>query len=268
MLTATLGALVCAACRPGPPPAPAPPETVRFTPATARYRLVEHRHVEQHYHDQPIVTDAVTSTVLTVTIDSAATGFLMRTVVDSLAVAGDAGILPDAAAAAASARFEARVSPQGTLGPVTAPPEDNALFDQLALRMHELLPSLPTGGAAPGGVWHDTTRAAGRTAGLPITLVAHGRHHAADGWIDHDGHPVLPIYTAAAYELSGEGERAGQWVSMTGTGTSHLRRLVTRDGLVALGVRSDTLRVTIELPASGLRIPLTQVRSDTLRRLD
>jgi hypothetical protein len=55
---------------------------------------------------------------------------------------------------------------------------------------------------------------------------------------------------------------------MAGTGTSHLQRFVGSDGVVALAVRDDTLRMTIELPGTGGSIPLTQIRTDTLRRVN
>jgi len=266
---ALLAATVLAtACRPGAPPVPAAPEPVRLAPATARYLIVEHRHVEQSYQGQPIVTDAVTRTVFSVVIDSAPAGFRIEAVVDSVAVAGDAGVPPDAVAAAVGSRFAASLTPAGAVSGVTGPPDQSAVLDQLALRVHELVPSLPAGGAAPGTIWHDTTQTAGRAAGIPITIDTRGRHEGAPAWTEHGGRPVLPFATTSEYALAGEGERAGQWVSMAGTGSSHLRRLVTRDGLVALGIRTDTLRVTIELPAAGLRIPLTQIRTDTLRRLD
>jgi hypothetical protein len=266
---ALLAILALAACGPrAAPPAPTPPATVRIAPATARFRLVEHRHVEQGYHGQMIVTDAVTRARFTVAIDSTPTGFALDAAVDSVDVSGDAGVSPEAVASAAGARFQADVARNGAVREVTGPGDDNPLLDQLGLRMHELLPRMPTDGAAPGATWMDTTHASGRTAGIPITIEARGRHHGAAAWIEFDGRQVLPLTSETLYTLSGEGERAGQWITMAGTGTSHVRRFVTPDGVVALGVRQDTLRLAIELPGTGLRIPLTQVRTDTLRRVD
>jgi hypothetical protein len=149
-----------------------------------------------------------------------------------------------------------------------APEAGNPVLEQLALRVRDLVPRLPPGGATPGAAWSDTTRTSGHSAGIPITIDARGHHEGADAWLDLDGRPVLPVASLTDYTLTGEGERAGQWVTMTGIGTSRGHRFVTRDGVVALAVRTDTLRVTIELPESGLRIPLTQVRCDTLRRVD
>jgi hypothetical protein len=257
-----------AACRPAAPPSPAPPDAVHLSPATTRYALVEHRHVEQQFPGQAIVTDAVTRAVLTVVLDSAPAGFRMEAVLDSVAVTGDAGITPAAVAGAAGARFHADLAPDGAVRAVTGPPEGNPLVEQVTLRLQELVPRLPAGGAVAGATWSDTTRSCGRTAGIPIAIDARARHEGASAWTEYADQPVLPVATVAQYTLAGEGERAGRWVSMSGTGSRQLRRLVTPGGVVALEVRDDTLRVTIELPDSGLRIPLTQVRSDTLRRVD
>ena len=258
-----------AACgRPPGPPAPVPPETARIAPVTARYHLVEHRHIEQVLHERIIVTDAVTRVRFTVAIDSAPTGFAVDATVDSVAVSGDAGVPPGAVTAAAGARLRADVARDGAVRSVSGAGDGNPLLDQLELGMHDLLPRLPPGGATPGAAWTDTTRARGRTAGIPIAIEARGRHHGAADWTAFEGRRVLPLTTETDYALSGEGERGGQWVTMMGTGTSHLRRLVTPEGVVALGIRQDTLRLAIELPGTGVRIPLTQVRTDTLRRVD
>lgn len=258
-----------AACaRSAPPPAPAPPETARLAPVTARYHLVEHRHVEQQYHGQTIVTDAATRATLAIGLDSAPPGFALEVIVDSIAVSGDAGVTAEAVAAAAGARYRADVSPDGSVEAVTGPGAAEPLMDQLALRMHELVPRMPAGGALPGATWSDTTHLRGRTAGIPITIETRARHRSEETWTELDGRRVLPITSVTEYVLSGEGERAGQWLIMAGTGVSHLRRLLTHDAAVALGIRHDTLHVTIELPGTGGRIPLIQIRTDTLRRVD
>ena len=260
---------VLAACgRPAPPPAPALPETARLTPTRARFHLVEHRHVEQRYLGQTITTDAVTRATVSIAIDSAPTGFAVDAIVDSAAVSGDAGVTGEAVASVAGARFRLAVSPDGTVLSVTGPGGGNPLLDQLALRMHELVPRMPAGGVVAGATWTDTTLTSARTAGIPISLRVYGRHTGAAAWIELDGRHVLPLTSETDYTLSGEGERSGQWITMAGTGASHLQRFVGPDGLVALGVRDDTLRLTIELPGTGGLIPLTQIRTDTLRRVN
>jgi len=224
--------------------------------------------VEQQYRGRPIVTDAVTRAVLTLTVDSGSHGLVLAVTLDSVSVAGDAGIPPDEVAASVGHRFLAGLEPSGAVRTVTAPSGPaSALADQLGSHMHDLVPTLPPGGAAPGAEWDDTTRMSGHTAGIPIAVETRASHRAA-GWTDADGRSVLPLGTQVTYTFAGEGERAGQWVSMTGTGSGHRYRLLTEDGLAVLGIRADTLRVTIELPAVGLHIPLTQIRADTLRRLD
>lgn len=251
---------------PAPAPTPALPVTARMLPGTTHYLVAEHRHVEQQYQGQPVVTDAVTRTSLTVAIEAAPSGFVVDVVVDSAAVDGDAGMPSGLAQAAAGARFRANLSPAGVMTTVTGPTYPNPLIDQLALGLPEFLPRLPADGARPGSIWGDTAEITGRTAGLPIALDVRAEHRA-EPWLALDGERVLPVTTETGYGLTGEGERAGQWITMTGTGRSQIQRFLTPEGVVALGIRTDTLQVTIELRGSGLRIPLTQIRTDTVRRV-
>lgn len=268
MRPAALVAFHALACARSVPPAPPAPEAAHLMPVTARYRLVEHRHIEQAHRGQTIVTDAVTRARLTVAIDSASAGFAVDATVDSVAVSGDAGVPAEAVASAAGARFRADVARDGAVRAVTGSGDENPLLDQLQLRMHELLPRMPAAGATPGATWTDTTRIDGRTAGIPITIEARGRRHRVAAWTEYEGRRVLPLTTETGYTIAGEGQRAGQGITMVGTGISHLRQLVTHDGVVALGIRQDTLRLAIELPGLGVHIPLTQVRTDTLRRVN
>ena len=248
-------------------PSPAPPDVVRIHPGTTRYMVVEHRHVEQEFRGQPVVTDASTRVALTAALDSAASGLVLAISLDSASAAGDAGLSTAAIAGAAGARFEARLTAGGSVLDLTAPADGGPLIDQMALALHDLVPLLPTDGAHAAAVWEDTTTVTGRTAGIPISLARRSTNRAG-AWTDHDGEPALLILTVTDYSLTGEGERSGQWITMTGTGRSHHHRLVTAGGVVALGIRSDTLRADVEISGSGLLIPLTQIRTDTVRRVN
>ncbi|MDH5198390.1 MAG: hypothetical protein OEY20_14205 [Gemmatimonadota bacterium] len=227
---------------------------------------MEHQHVAQEFRGQPIVTDATIRVIVTVVVDSAASGFVVEAVVDSAAVVGDAGFSPEVVPAAIGARFLARLSAGGSVMELTPPASSSPLLEQLALDMYDVVPRLPSDGALPGAGWNETTTVGGRSAGIPITLERRATN-GADSWIVGAGERTLPVTTVTDYSLTGEGERSGQWLTITGTGRSHHYRLLTAAGVVAHGIRSDTLRVEIELPGSGLLIPLTQIRTDTVRRV-
>lgn len=263
-----LAILALTACgRPATPPAPAPPQIARVQAGTTRYLIVEQRHVAQEFRGQPIVTDATTRLTLALAVESGEAGFLVEAVVEAAEVEGDAGFSADVVRSAVGARFLAHLSPGGTMLELTAPTSSSPLLEQLALDLHDLVPRLPPQGAPSGAIWHDTTSISARTAGIPITLVLRATHQAGS-WTAGDGESTLPVTTQTDYTLTGEGERSGQWITMSGTGTSRHHRLVTANGAVALGVRSDTLHMEIELPGAGLVIPLTQIRTDTVRRVN
>jgi hypothetical protein len=248
-------------------PSLAPPAVVHLHPGMTQYLMAEHIHVEQEFRGHPIVTDAATQVALTVALDSASPGFVLEVSLDSAAVAGDGGYPTDVVAAATGARFQARLSAGGAVRELTATGGGGALREHVALALYDLVPRLPPDGAHATAIWQDTTTASGRTGGIPITLERRSTHQAA-GWIENGGERALSITTVTDYSLRGEGERSGQWITMTGTGMSHQHRLITDAGVVALGIWSDTLHAEVELSGSTLVIPLTQIRTDTVRRVN
>lgn len=261
-------AVLLTACGRGVPvPTPTAPPVVRLTPGTAHYLTLTQRHVEQQFRGEAIVTESETRAAFTISLEPAPGGFRFSAVVDSARVTGDAGIAPTAVQAAAGARFEGILSPEGVPTGPLAPDSGGPLLDQLALGLQELLlPRVPLGGVHPDQRWMDTIRITGRTAGLPLTLILRSSHQTGS-WMEFDGVPVLPVTTQAEYDVSAAGERAGQWIAMDGAGSGRVRRFLTEDGIVVLGVRADTLHVAVELPSTGLRYPLTQTSTDTVRRV-
>jgi len=255
------------ACTRGPQVAPpVVPSAAQVTDGTSRYRVVEHRHVEQRYGDQPIVTDATTSLALAATFTRADSGFRADLVLDSLVIAGDAALSPAAVAAVAGTHLQGRITLDRPALTITPPDAPNAVLDQLILDLHGLFPALPPGGAIPGLEWGDSTTFSGRTADIPITLTAHAMHRAGD-WTDVEGRRVLDVTSETRYSLSGEGNRMGQWISLRGDGTARSQRLLSPNGTITFGVRRDSLRVDVEVQTAGVVIPVLQTRVDTVRQV-
>jgi len=259
--------LLAVACHPVPrAPAPAVPSVAQLSPGTVRYAVTGHRHVEQRFQGQPIVTDATTFLLLSVVMTASDSGLGVDVVVDSVDMTGDA--VPSAALvqAAKGARFTG-VAPSAD-GKLAITPNASAdpVLDQIALGLQELLPRLPPDGAAPGGRWTDSTTYTGRSAGLPITMTTRTAFEAGS-WSQRDAERVLDVTGEGDYTLTGEGERLGQWFVMRGTGTSRSTQLLSADGVIVVGVLVDSLQVDVEVEATGTVIPVLQARVDTVRRV-
>ena len=262
-----LALVVITACSQAPrTPVPELPLTVRITEGTTRYGVVEHRHVEQAYHDQPIVTDATTSLVLSITLTRDDSGFAAAVVVDSIGIVGDAALPPLAVQSATGRQLHGRFTLPGDAPSFPPPEPGDPVLDQLTLSLHDLLPSLPPRGVTPASEWTDSTTVHGRTAGLPITITASTMYRTGS-WSDFGGTPVLEVTGRTQYALAGEGDRLGQWISMRGNGTATTTRLLTPHCAVAQGVRVDSLSVDVEVQATGIVIPVLQTRVDTIRQV-
>jgi len=73
------------------------------------------------------------------------------------------------------------------------------------------------------------------------------------------------VTSLATYEVSGEGRRDGQWISLTGHGRRVTHRFLLADGRIAEAVSADTLEAELSLPDAGAVIPVTQTSVDTVR---
>jgi len=260
MLAAPTGACMSAA----PPPAPALPTVVRLTPGTVTYRLIERRLVTQTFHGRPMVSEARMETALEVTLSATDSAFALVAVVESLSVRGDAGFPPGAAAGAQGVRLTASLTPTGELTDLAAPAGTNPVIDRLLLRLPDLLPRVPPDGAVPNTTWADSIESHGQTGGIPVTVRTRASHRSG-GWIEQGATRVLPVTSHATYELSGEGRRDGQWISLTGHGRRVTHRVLMADGRIVEGSSADTLEAELSLPEAGAVIPVTQTSVDTVR---
>lgn len=264
LLAACLPVFACG----GPPPVPAPvqPVAVRPLPGQANYGLTGHRHVVQRVEGREIRNHAVSSAAVTLTVEAGNAPLPFALVVDSASASGDAGIAAGTLAAAQGLRFTGRVGTGSGPADWTRPAGENRLIDEIEPSLRALLMQVPTAGVMPGTTWGDTTVLEGRAADLPVRIELAAVHEALD-WVSDRGVRTLDVRTQATYAVSGEGERLGTWLTLEGTGTQHVRRLVDAAGLLRYGELLDTLELQIDAGGKGLRIPVRQVRADTIRRM-
>jgi hypothetical protein len=264
LLATTLAAACTARTSTTPPPSPAPITLVRYLPGATRYRTVEHRHVEQVFQGQPIVTDLTTSLVLSSTLVRTDTGLSATIVVDSVAVTGRGGYAPTSVEAARGARFTAILGPGGAMTTFVGPEQStDPLLQQLASAMQEFFPRLPPNGVRPGDQWIDTTEATNPAGGMVVTVRANNARKAI-GWGQFAGLPALELTTQSDYVITGSGEQMGQALTLDGTGRRNARQFLSEDGRYLGGTAADTASIQVHLVASGITLPVTQQTVDTV----
>ncbi len=253
----------CAGTQPGVAPLPPPPAALTYGPWTGRYVFVRHRHVEQVFQGQPLVSDVTSHLWLSVTTSAGDPGLRLELLVDSARVRGS-GLPPGAAEGARGRRFEANLQPDGRLEHVIRPSVTNPLIDQLAFDLVDLLPLLPPGGARPGATWTDTTHGAGAMQDMTLTVQSVNTRSTAD-WSIVEGARGLEFTTAARFTVTGSGEQAGQPFTLSGEGQGTAHHWLTAGGRLLRLIRGDSTRIDVDLPGVGLVIPVTQQTTDTVR---
>lgn len=249
---------------PSPAPEPGPPPRIAYAPATARYAAVSHRHVEQEISGQTTANTIVTRYVLRTEIQPPAdAGMPVTMVLDSLTIEGQAGISQAEIAAAQGSRFSAILRPGGTLREFTGGDTTRSLVRQIASTLRHFFPRIPPAGAEPGGRWTDTTESATDVGGVVITMHTVATHEVLD-WDSRGGSRSLPIRTDATYTLTGTGMQAGQTLTLEGSGTRHMLRYLSGDGVYVGGLAADTSRFEVLLTQMGITIPGRQWSADTI----
>ncbi|MDH3495308.1 MAG: hypothetical protein OER21_00900 [Gemmatimonadota bacterium] len=253
----------CAGTQPGVTPLPPRPAVLTYGPWTGRYVFVRHRHVEQVFQGQPLVTDLTSHLWLSVTTSVGDPGLRLELVVDSARVRGS-GLAPGSAEGARGRRFEADLYPDGRLEHVVRPSVANPLIDQLAFDLVDLLPLLPPGGARSAATWTDTTRSSGALQDMTLSIQSVNTRSTAD-WSAIDGGQGLEFNTAARFTVTGRGEQAGQPFTLSGEGQGHAQHWLGAGGRLLRLIRGDSTRIDVDLPGVGLIIPVMQQTTDTVR---
>jgi hypothetical protein len=264
-ITAALGlTLACGTTQPElEPVAMARPETVRYTPATVKYRAVQHRRVEQDLSGQTVANDLATTLFLSTELSGDPEGLSFRVVIDSVDLSGAAASSIGRAASAQGTEFTAILAPTGELTRFTGGDSLNSLQIQLASGLRRFFPLIPPDGVQPGSVWTDTTQSDVDVGGVPITVHS-TNHHECLGWGEYAGEVALEVRTRAAYTLSGRGQQGGQDFTLEGTGGRISNRYLSADGRYLGAISADSSEFDVLLTSLGMTIPAKQRSADTL----
>jgi hypothetical protein len=280
-LSATLAALVLAACSsgtganpPAPTPAPKPGEpappsptspgkgpAVAYKPFRAgAYRLERHDSLTLQYPGgatQEQVRDRIAYLHVTVAEAPKPGTFGVTIVLDSLqALESGQPAAPDSVLAARGARWTATLTPTTGLGLLTVD-RQGTLPDELTGRLGLLFPALPAGGVREGMEWSDTTEYKLTADAFPGTERAVTSYKAIAS--DAPGAPkAITLESSGSYQRTGTRTQADQALEMSATGTRRQSHLVGLDGILISAQGTDVGDMTITIPAVGQTVPVQQ----------
>jgi hypothetical protein len=245
---------------PGAPaaqPAASTFEVARFGSSDARYRIERRDSLELQYPTGPQAQVVERTAWVRLLV---AGGTQVTMVLDSMRSA----VLPldslrplDGTAWSGTLEGGRRVGPLATTR--RAP-----LAEQLALPMlRDLLPSLPEAPARGGSAWRDSTTTVQRLAGaeLPVTVVA--EYRAAE----HAAARELAVTADARVTARGTSTTFGQPIEIAGAGTRQRTWRLSPAGQLLGAEGSDSVALTLDVPAVGQTVPATQRSRFSVTRL-
>lgn len=249
------------------PAAAADPASLRYAPASGRYRYEQRQHATQEVMGQVQESEATTTLIVSAALTPGDAGNLNAAItVDSASVATQAANAATTAMDALRGKtYRAVISPLGKT--ISFTPPDTMIGTVLSGEMfRDFLPTLPAS-VAPGTAWTDTVVAPPINAqGMRVASTSI-RNHRVVGWEMKDGARALHIATVGSYTLTGEGEQGGSPLQLAGTGTATSDRYISAAGVYLGTTVSDSANVKVTVVSMGLEVPVRQTRRTTVTRL-
>lgn len=182
-------------------------------------------------------------------------------VLDSLAVSGMVAVPAASLDSAKGTRWTATIAPNGRLVNPTAD-RSSAGGDQVGSLLQLLFPLLPGESIRAGARWTDTTDMPTKVDAFDVQEQAVSQHAAFEPSVRGDG-TVLPIQTTATFSRQGTATQGGQSMQMEATGSRRFTQYLALDGVPAGLEGSETIDMTITVPAVGQSLQAEQ--SGTIR---
>jgi hypothetical protein len=227
------------------------------------YEVRSHTSVEQEMGGQVSVNDFHLRYFLSAVTVPAGDAASLTLTVDSIPEGQAPGLTRADFDAAAGATFTGVLTPDGQTLDFEAPDSGNRLVRQFSVAFARFFPRVPTGGAAPGDRWTDTTDVSTKESGLDI-YVEMVAELEARSWVEYAGARALEVAIVQNYTVSGGGAQGGQDITVDGTGVRRGWLYLGADGRFLGGTSADTSDATATVAAMGAIIPIRQLRFDTL----
>ena len=203
---------------------------------------------------------------LTISLTPSAAGLAMSVVLDSMRLSHPDYLLQPLVDSAVGTRWEGTMAPNGRLESLV-PDHLSVLGEQVRTSLHRLLPVLPEAGAKPGDQWSDS-------ASTKLTIVnglSVQEHrttaYRAEKQENLRGVRVLVLQSATTYRVEGTGTSYGQELNITGNGAATGTHRIGADGRLFEASVSDSVGMSITVPAVGQTGPTVATSRYTLRLL-
>lgn len=233
---------------------------VLYSPvSSARYRLDSRDSVAMEMPDGSFQRTVTAKTAfLTISLRENGTQLAAEISLDSMALDRPNPMVQPLVDSALGSRWQGAIRANGKIDSLT-PNRTSVFGEQIRTMLQRLLPVLPPGGAEADKSWSDS-------ASMPFQLMAGftaGEERIAEfratRWEDVKGTRALLIESTTNYTVSGNGSGFGQEITLEGSGQARGRHRVSAAGRLVQAEVTDSVRMTLTVPAVGQTVPTTVI---------
>ncbi|HEV8122901.1 MAG TPA: hypothetical protein VGP80_01535 [Gemmatimonadales bacterium] len=206
------------------------------------------------------------SSYLTISLAPAGAGFAVTMVLDSMRLNFPDNLAQALVDSAVGTRWQGSIGANGRVESLE-PDHPSVFGEQVRTSFRRLFPVLPVTGAKPGDQWADSSS-------MTLTIVNglsvqehRTTEYRAEKLENMRGVRVLVLQSTTAYRVEGAGTSFGQELSITGRGTATGTHRISTDGRLLEASVSDSVGMSITVPAVGQTVPTVATSRYTLRLL-
>jgi hypothetical protein len=160
-------------------------------------------------------------------------------------------------------RWQGMMQKTGQLDSLTAN-RPSVFGEQVRAMLHRLFPVLPDSGAQPGDHWQDEATSPYQImAGFAATEQRRAEFRAGK-WEEVGGKRALAIQSSIEYTVTGSGSGFGQEIRFEGGGRADGTHHLSPAGVLLHAQVTDSVRMTLTVPAVGQSVPAVVVTSYSL----
>lgn len=233
----------------------------------AQYRLDSRDSIAMEMPDGSFQrTVTVKSAFLTLTFRPIGIGLAAVISLDSMMLDRPNAMVQPLVDSAKGTQWQGTVSRTGHLDSLTAS-KASVFGEQVRAMLHRLLPIVPDSGAGPGDQWQDR-------GSMPYQIMVgfaateqRVAEFAAGKWEDVNGKRALTIRSTIDYTVTGSGSGFGQEIRFAGSGRAQGIHHVAQSGILLQAQVTDSVKMTLTVPAVGQSVPAVVVTSYSLSQL-